>query len=154
MIFSDRDSEVRELIARKISRGKVSVNVSIDKGKTNGIEFQVQPAIVKDCYKLLKDIKKSTGIKEEIRIEHILKFSEIFKPEESDALIDYWSDIKKIIESAVNDLLHMKKKEGRVLEKDIVNRIQIIEKRINRYEISNANIKETNRRLKTESIKS
>jgi uncharacterized protein (TIGR00255 family) len=148
MIFSDKDSEVRELISHKITRGKVTVNLSIDKGKTNGIAFQVQPEIVKDCYKLLKDIKKSTGIKEEIRIEHILKFSEIFKTEESDELLDYWNDIKKIIDSAVNDLLSMKKKEGRTLEKDIIHRISLIEKRINNVEkTSGKNIKDTKQRM-------
>lgn len=144
MIFSDRDSELRELVARKITRGKVTVNLSIDKGKTNGIAFQIQPNIVKDCYKLLKEIKKSTGIKDEIRIEHVLKFSEIFKPEETDELIDYWTDIKKLIDSAANDLLSMKKKEGKVLERDIMNRILLIEKRILKVDkISGANIKET-----------
>lgn len=148
MIFSDRDSEVRELVGRKITRGKVSVNLSIDKGKTNGIAFQVQPEIVKDCFRLLKDIKKSTGIKEEIRIEHILKFSEIFKSEESDELVDYWNDIKKIIESAVNDLVMMKKKEGKVLEKDIVKRILFIEKRLHRVDkISGVNIKDSKQRM-------
>lgn len=144
MIFSDRDAEIRELVARKISRGKVTVNLSIDKGKTNGIAFQIQPKIVKDCYKLLKEIKKSTGIKDEIRIEHVLKFSEIFKPEETDELVDYWTDIKKIIDSAANDLLRMKTKEGKVLERDIMNRILLIEKRIIKVDkISGANIKET-----------
>jgi uncharacterized protein (TIGR00255 family) len=148
MIFSDRDSEIKELVAARITRGKITVNLSIDKGKTNGIAFQVQPEIVKDCYKLLKEIKKSTGIQEEIRIEHILKFSEIFKPEESDELLNYWSDIKKLIDSAVSDLFLMKKKEGRTLERDIVHRIGLIEKRINSVEkISAKNIKDSKQRM-------
>jgi len=148
MIFSDRDSEVKELVGNKMTRGKVSVNLSIDKGRTNGISFEVQPEIVKDCYKLLKDIKKSTGIKEEIRIEHILKFSEIFKAEESDELADYWNDVKKIIEAALNDLLLMKKKEGKTLEKDIMFRINLLDKRINSVDkISGKSIKDTKQRM-------
>jgi len=148
MVFSDRDSEVKDLVAQKITRGKISVNVSIGKEKLNSIAFQVQPDVVKQCYHILNQIKKSTGIKEEIKIEHILKFSEIFKPEESDEIEDYWTDIKKVIDFAVTDLVSMKKKEGKVLEKDIMNRIRSIEKKINSVEkISGKNIKDTKQRM-------
>ncbi|HJY63045.1 MAG TPA: YicC/YloC family endoribonuclease [Ignavibacteria bacterium] len=148
MVLSDRDSEVREIIASKITRGKVSVNVSIGKEKSNSIAFQVQPEVVKECYNLLNQIKKSTGIKEEIKIEHILKFSEIFKPEENEELEQYWMDIKKVIDSAANDLLIMKKKEGKVLEKDIMQRIKSIGLKINKTEkLSGKNIKDTKQRM-------
>ena len=148
MVLSDRDSEVREIIASKITRGKVSVNVSIGKEKSNSIAFQVQPEVVKECYNLLNQIKKSTGIKEEIKIEHILKFSEIFKPEENEELEQYWMDIKKVIDSAANDLLIMKKKEGKVLEKDIMHRIKSIGLKINKAEkLSGKNIKDTKQRM-------
>lgn len=148
MIFSDKEQEIKEILNKKISRGKISVNVSLDKSKDKNIAFQVQPEIVKDCYNLLKQIKKETGIKEDIRIEHILKFSEIFKPEENNELEECWGDIKKVIESAVNDLAVMKNKEGKTLEKDIINRVNEIEKRINKVDkISGKNIKDTKKKM-------
>ena len=148
MIFSDKEQEIKEIISRKISRGKVSVNISVDKSKENNITFQVQPEIVKDCYNLLKQIKKETGIKEDIRIEHILRFSEIFKPEENNGLEEYWNDIKKVAAQAVIDLYNMKLKEGKTLEKDIINRINGIESRLKKVDkISVKNIKDTKKRM-------
>jgi len=148
MIFSDKEQEIKEIISKKITRGKVSVNISIDKSKENNIAFQVQPEIVKDCYNLLKQIKKEAGIKEEIRIEHILHFSEIFKPEENNGLEEYWNDIKKVVALAVNDLYNMKLKEGKTLEKDIIGRVNEIEKRIKKVDkISFKSIKDTKNRM-------
>lgn len=148
MVFSDKESEIKEIISQKISRGKISVQLSIDKNINSKLTISVQPDVVKDYYKLLTSIKKATGIKEEIKLEHILKFSEIFKPEDTDDLADYWNDIKKTIQSAAADLYNMKNKEGKVLEKDILARVNAIEKRLDIVsKQSQVNMKETKARM-------
>jgi uncharacterized protein (TIGR00255 family) len=148
MVFSDKEAEIKEVIGQKISRGKVTVNLSIDKNANNNVTLQIQPDIIKDYYKLLTGIKKATGIKEEIKIEHILKFSEIFKAEDTDELVDYWNDIKKVIQAAVNDLYTMKKKEGRVLEKDILSRVNSIRRKLEAVvKHSNKNLKDTKEKM-------
>lgn len=148
MVFSDKESEIKEIISQKISRGKISVQLSIDKNINSSVTISVQPKVVKDYFKLLTSIKKATGIKEEIRLEHILKFSEIFKPEDTDELTDYWNDIKKTIQAAVTDLYNMKNREGKTLEKDISARINAIEKRLDIVaKQSILNMKETKARM-------
>jgi uncharacterized protein (TIGR00255 family) len=148
MIFNDKESEIKEIIGQKISRGKVSAIVSIDKNSSESVNLQIQPSIVKEYYRLLSQIKKATGIKEEIKMEHILKFSEVFKPEESDDLTEKWEDIKKIITLAVNDLYKMKKSEGKVLEKDILGRVKMLSKKLDEIvRLSAKNIKENKEKL-------
>jgi len=148
MVFSDKESEIREIISQKVSRGKISVQLGIEKSTNSEATIQVKPEAVKDYYKLLAGIKKTTGIKEEIKLEHILKFSEIFKGENNDDLADYWSDIKKIIAAAVSDLLTMKAKEGKVLEKDILSRLASIEKKLDVVtKLSVKNVSETKRKM-------
>ena len=48
MVFSDKEQDIKEILSKKLSRGKVSVNISLDKSKDKNISFQVQPEIVKD----------------------------------------------------------------------------------------------------------
>ncbi len=148
MIFSDREAEIKELVNQKISRGKVTVTVSLDKNSNQAANLQIQPEIVKEYFKLLSQIKKATGIKEEIKLEHVLKFSEIFKPEESDDLDEKWEEVKKIMVVALNDLCRMKKSEGNTLEKDILGRINFMSKTLDTIVKQSAkNIKETKQRL-------
>lgn len=148
MVFSDKESEIKEIISQKVSRGKISVQLGIEKNTNSDVTIQVKPDAVKEYYKLLTGIKKTTGIKEEIKLEHILKFSEIFKGESNDDLADYWNDIKKIVSTAVNDLVVMKAKEGKVLEKDILSRLSSIEKKLDVVtKLSVKNVSETKRKM-------
>jgi len=148
MVFSDKESDIKELVGQKISRGKISAMLSIEKNSASEVTLQVKPEAVKEYHKLLTGIKKATGIKEEIRLEHILKFSEIFKGENNDDIAEYWGDIKKVFSAAVTDLVEMKAKEGKVLEKDILGRVNSIEKKLDTVvKLSEKNVTETKKKM-------
>jgi uncharacterized protein (TIGR00255 family) len=148
MAFSDKESELKELIAQKITRGKISAQLIVERNNGSEVSLQVKPEAVKDYYKLLAGIKKTTGIKEEIGLDHILKFSEIFKGDTSDDLSEFWPEVKKIFSAAVADLVVMKAKEGKTLEKDILARLTSIEKKIAYVEkFSSKNVGETKVRM-------
>ncbi|MGH2576096.1 MAG: YicC/YloC family endoribonuclease, partial [Ignavibacteria bacterium] len=121
IIFSDKENEIKELIKNKISRGKINVLVSVERNSLNNINLHLSSENVKSYYNLLNDIKRIVKSKEEIKIEHLLKFSEIFKVEENEEVEKHWVDVVKILDLAIKDLCSMKKKEGKILEKDIIN---------------------------------
>ncbi|MEO8512780.1 MAG: YicC/YloC family endoribonuclease [Ignavibacteria bacterium] len=148
MVFSDKESEIKELIGQKVSRGKISAQLVIEKNSASEVTIQVKPEAVKDYHKMLLGIKKATGIKEEIKLEHILKFSEIFKGENNDDIAEYWPEIKKIFSAAASDLVLMKAKEGKVLEKDILGRVNSIEKKLDIVvKLSEKNVTETKKKM-------
>jgi uncharacterized protein (TIGR00255 family) len=132
VVFSDKENEIKEAINGYITRGKINITVSIDKNlsNTNEIDLHIQPDIIKDYYKLLTDIKKVTNIKEDIKIDHILKFSEIFKVDENEQLKEQWDEVKKTITAAIKDLYSMKLREGKILEKDMMKRINFMNKKL------------------------
>jgi uncharacterized protein (TIGR00255 family) len=131
--FSDKENEIKELVNGTITRGKVNISVTVDKNSSGpqNINLQIQPDVIKDYYKLLTDIKRVTNIKEEIKIDHILKFSEIFKVDENEELKRQWDEVKKVILNALKNLYAMKLREGRVLEKDMLKRIRLMNKKLN-----------------------
>lgn len=146
--FSDKENEIKEVISKQISRGKVTVQLSLDRNIESTVNLQIQPEVIKGYHKLLVEIRKATGIKEEIKLDHILKFSEIFKGDESEDITEYWIDIKKTIIAAVNDLYRMKNKEGKVLEKDILSRINSIDKKLEFVKKQSAkNMKDTKAKM-------
>lgn len=132
--FSDRESEVKEIIKQKISRGKINVYVSFENSDGTSKYLKLKPETVKKYHKLLKDIKKISGIREEINLEHILKFSEIFEPEASTEADDLWHLVLKTINKAASDLNKMKKAEGLNLQEDITRRLGVISKSLDRIE--------------------
>jgi len=155
VMFLEKEAELKEIIGKSVSRGKLYVTVTIEKNSQGEINLQVQPEIVKHYYDLLMQMKKSAGIKEDIKIEHLLKFSEIFKADENAELASYWEDVKKVVSLALKDLYNMKLREGKILEKDILSRINFIDKNLASVaKISDKNIKEAKKKLlaKVESL--
>src|SRR3972149_3213066 len=97
-----RDYEIRELIKKKIKRGKLTVITQV---KINGVED--------DLPKLDK-----TKLKNQIAII---------------------KEIKKAISQALDQLLKMKKAEGKELEKDLNERLANIEKHLDKIQEETAN---------------
>jgi uncharacterized protein (TIGR00255 family) len=151
IVFNDKENEVKELVGSSITRGKVNISVSVDKNLSGSHEMnlQVQPGIIKDYYKLLSDIKRVTKIKEDIKIDHILKFSEIFKVDENEELKKQWDDVKKVILAALKDLYSMKVREGKILEKDMIKRINLMSRKLDVIvKLSEKNLNSYKKKLK------
>jgi len=146
--FNDRENEVKEIVREKISRGKLTVNVNVDTNTKSRIDIKLDPKAVKDYHELLTKIKRIVKSKEEIRLEHLLQFSSIFKPVDTDELRVYWDNVKHVITKALADLLAMKRREGKMLEKDIMQRIGEIRKRLDRISvIARENLEDSKMRL-------
>ena len=50
VIFMDKEPELKELIAKSISRGKIYVSVTVEKSSQSEISLVVQPGIVKHYF--------------------------------------------------------------------------------------------------------
>ncbi len=146
--LSDKESEIKEILSKKITRGKINVSISIDKNSNKRINLIIQPDVIKDYNSLLSQVKRAIKSKEDIKLEHILKFSEIFKIDEDSELEKHWGDVKKVLLKAIDNLILMKKREGKILENDIRARINSIHKNLKRISrTSNQNIETSKEKL-------
>ena len=143
-----KDIEIRELIKNKISRGKLSVSIQTKQIKSNSISL-IDKDKLKSLLSLIKEIKKSAKINEKIKIEHLLENKEFFLPDSSEIPEEEFNMIKDAVNSALLELIKMKKKEGKELSKDLKLRIKNIEDRLNFIENeSEKSVKENFTKLK------
>ncbi|MBK7253488.1 MAG: YicC family protein [Ignavibacteria bacterium] len=127
--LSSKDFELKEIVRKKISRGKITININSEEGNPDALEFNIDEIQIRDNYKLLTSIKKIIGSKEEINLGHILSFTNILGSEQSAEVDkDEFKFICSLLNEAVDDLGKMKVKEGNSLNKDILERIKFIEK--------------------------
>lgn len=131
------DIELRELIKNKISRGKISAVIQIKQTKVDNNSF-IDETKLKSLLALIKEIKKSAKINEEIKIDHLLNNKELFLSDSSEIIEEEIKLIKKALNAAVSELLKMKKNEGNELRKDLKKRIKIIEEKLNLIEKESA----------------
>ncbi len=144
-----KDFELKDTVRKKISRGKLSIYINVGTDKNEDNVFKVDKENVKVYHNVLKDIRKTIGSKEKIKLEHILTFSEFIAKDVSNELEDEeFKFILDLLNKALEDLISMKIKEGESLRDDIMGRVNMIETESQIIEkISLANIKEERDKL-------
>ncbi len=129
-ILSYYENKVKDIIREKITRGKIYISTTInsDNSDTNDLlGIRVNNQMAKATYNLLDDLRNSAGIKEDLKLEHFLNFSEIFEPIEPTKDVEkIWEQVKGALDIALKRILVMKKQEGKNLVQDILKRIALL----------------------------
>lgn len=144
-----KDFELKDTVRKKISRGKLSIYISVGTDKNDENDFKVDKENVKTYFNVLKDIRKTIGSKEKIKLEHILTFSEFIAKDVTNELTDEeFKFILELLNKGIDDLISMKIKEGESLRDDIMGRVKLIESESQIIEkISLENIKDERDKL-------
>lgn len=134
-VHASKENEIRELVRNYINRGKIVLSASIDKNIITNLPIEIDEEAIKYLNQLFKKIKKITKSKEKIKLDHYLRFSEIFKHKEEEVSETEFQNLYECIEESLKKLVEMRIQEGKELEKDILQRIEIIENAVNEIEI-------------------
>jgi len=125
---STRENEIKEILRKRISRGKLNVLVTVERENGGEIPLKINAEAARSYLKLMNQLKKATRLKESVKLEHLLKFSEVFEPvaiEETDAA--EWSVLQKALSKSIDAYDKMRQDEGTELKRDFVKRIESIE---------------------------
>ncbi len=134
--FSARELEVREFIRKELQRGKISVTVQLERDAGKDLPIRINVESVRAYAALLAELRTAAGIDEPIRLEHLLKFSEVFvSNEDADSGQDReWSAVQRALMLSIHALKDMRRKEGEELLRDFQKRIHSIEETLDRVQ--------------------
>ncbi|MGB9696510.1 MAG: YicC/YloC family endoribonuclease [Ignavibacteria bacterium] len=125
--LSQRELDLKELIRQKISRGKIHVLIQRDSDGEKAV-LNINSANLKEYLRLLKTLRRLIGSKEKIKLEHILRFSDIMTAEITEGIEDEeYKFVCQLVNITLEQLIQMKKREGDFLKKDIYQRLDRIE---------------------------
>jgi uncharacterized protein (TIGR00255 family) len=123
------ENEIRELIQKRVSRGKLHVFIRMDEGveAVTRIHFDREAALT--YYRMLEELRYSLSIDEPINMDHILSNDSVFKI--PDDHIDRIEKMRPIlidcVDKAIEDLKKMRAQEGNHLKKDFMERLDAID---------------------------
>jgi uncharacterized protein (TIGR00255 family) len=118
---------VREAVKSKISRGSVTININIEK-YADKAEFNIDMEKAKSIYEKLNKLRADLKIKEVVKLEQILVFSELLKIEST--VFDekmYANIIRQLLNKGLLTLDQMRVNEGKNIEKDVLMRVKKIQ---------------------------
>ena len=133
--ISQREKELKDIVRSFLNRGNLNITVKIDYDSNGAIPLKVNTAAAKSYFKLLNEIRKSVKIREQVKLEHLLTFSEVLEPveeEETDEL--EWELVQETVRQALENLNAMRSQEGSELAKDLEKRIHWMEETLNEVE--------------------
>jgi uncharacterized protein (TIGR00255 family) len=133
--ISQREKELKDIVRTFLNRGNLNITVKIDYDSNGAIPLKVNTAAAKSYFKLLNEIRKSVKIREQVKLEHLLTFSEVLEPveeEETDEL--EWELVQETVRQALENLNAMRSQEGSELAKDLEKRIHWMEETLNEVE--------------------
>lgn len=144
-----RENDIKELIRKKVVRGKVSAVVTVDRESASA-PLKINAAAARTYYKLLNDLRKAVKLNEKVKLEHLLRFSEVLEADETTAADEEeWSVVEKATNAALGEMVRMRKTEGEELRKDLEPRIRQIESTIDKVEgLSRGRIPEERGRIR------
>lgn len=121
------EDRIKDYLRKYIKRGKANLFLSHHAGEKNYSSITFDEKAIAKYYRILNGIRKKFKVKDDIKLSHILSFSDVIIQEErefdSDSL---WKDIEAVLKNAVVDCNRMREREGRALYKDLTARINKI----------------------------
>jgi uncharacterized protein (TIGR00255 family) len=130
-----RENDVKELVRRRIARGKVTLLVNVEHETDGTVPLRVNVQAARAYYKLLNELRKSVRLRQTVRLEHLLQFSEVFEQQELEETNDQeWQVLQVALDSALGDLIAMRTREGTQLEEDFRKRLDLLSGKIDTIE--------------------
>ncbi len=144
-----REKEIKDIIREHLGRGSLSVSIKLEQENDGASSMRVNAAAAKSIYQLLNDLRKAIRLKEEVKLEHLLTFSEIFAvTDETDSSEREWKLASEALVKSLADLNKMRVQEGKELAKDLERRVKWLNAKIDEIEkLSKLRVPEERMRL-------
>lgn len=138
-VYKELEMQIRSMLSKQLHRGKIELTVKVE---TIEIEDTIQPnsQVINHIFKALKENATDMNIQldDNQLFQSIIRLPEIFIKDETDMLCEAEvGTLLHAIEEAVAELARFRQQEGQALEKDIINRIGLIQRflmDINKFE--------------------
>lgn len=134
--YSFLEERVKPYLQSKgLTRGKVDVYIGVDVIESEGASISVDTALAEGYLSALRELRDRFSLRDDISVMSIARYTDIFtvkKPEE-DAERD-WLDVKSVLDTAVEQFLSAREREGANIEADLREKIRGIRGIVDRIE--------------------
>ena len=132
----DLEDAIKEIIRKKLDRGKISCTINLNTDGSPVQNLRVNADSVRFYKNLLEQIRDSAGLKEPLRLEHLLDFKEILAFENGENLGEgSQAQLLKLVENVCEKLQQTRAAEGKHLQSDLEERLTAIEKLVKQIEV-------------------
>ncbi len=118
------ESEVKNMIHTRISRGRIIANIGWDESEGLGESIKLDEEVADRYYSLFQNLKQRYGLPGEVDLQTFAMLPDLFKREAEE-----WEPaealpfVMEALSIALDDLMEMKEREGEAIAGDIASRM-------------------------------
>ncbi|MGA9117197.1 MAG: YicC/YloC family endoribonuclease [Bacteroidota bacterium] len=145
-----REGDVREMVRKRLSRGKVTCTVTVERESLSELPLRVNLPAARAYHTLLNELRKGLRLRESVKLEHLLRFPDILEGREAEGANEAeWGVASQALAVALDGLQKMRAQEGGEIAKDFSARIALMEGMLDRVEeLSRAQVPQERQRLR------
>lgn len=133
--FSQREKEMKDIVRTYLNRGNLNIIVKVEHDSNDVVPLKVNKAAAKSYYKLLNEIRKSVKLREQVKLAHLLTFSDVLEPvDEEETDETEWELVQESVRQALQSLNAMRVQEGSELAADLEKRVRWMDETLNEIE--------------------
>lgn len=122
------EEKIRNIISKKLNRGKVDVFINYKNYGNNSSKPNLNIKLAKEYHECLKQICNELNVIDDISTTKISRLPDVITLEEPEENLDnLLKEISPLIESSLELMDEMRRKEGEKLKEDILSKIQMLE---------------------------
>jgi uncharacterized protein (TIGR00255 family) len=117
--------EIQQVVKKAVGRGKVNVHVRVEHDSDGTTDLKVDKQLAKSYKVLLSDLRDAAQIDEDVRLEHVLTFTDVFvRNDEENQAQKTWNVVRDALDAALDTFRKMRQEEGAALAADLNNRLE------------------------------
>lgn len=133
-VLSPLEFEVKKKISGRFTRGRLEINIRADSeyDSLSDGRYELNIPVIMNYYELLVQMKETLKLKEEITLSMMAGFRDAFVLKEpgTDASV-FWQELEGVLDTAIDAVLEMRKKEGDNICHDLTLRMELIGESLN-----------------------
>ena len=125
------EEKIKKVITNSVSRGKIDVFISFTNNSERGKSIKINTDLAKLYVREIKKLAEDANIIDNVSVMEVTKLPEVFsiKLEEDDEEL-LWCELDICLKEAINNFIQMRTNEGEKIYKDLVERIETINSKI------------------------
>ena len=135
--LAEREADVQARVKAAFARGRIAVQVQLERQAGEALPVRVDEDAARAYARLLGRLGQAAGIDEPVRLEHLLRFGDVFTTpdEDADAADEAaWQAVEQALDGAIRALRAMRRQEGEALRADLHARADALEAALVRVE--------------------
>lgn len=127
--LAEYETEIQSTAKSAFDRGRISIQVQVDAVSDEILPIQVDVKAARAYAQLLNTLREVAGVKDAIRLEHLLNYPDLFTTaEETETVLQQmWQAVQEALAQGIEDLQSMRRQEGSALKRDLEDRIDTLE---------------------------